>query len=216
MRRKILTIVTLLVMISELACQNHKPDLFLKLKNGIELKAKPAYPDQDNTTFNYLEIFQNGKMIFKDTTLTEYILENSLYPKLYDFKNHFELLIEIDNRPNKNEIYKFLIENNKLVKIDTLPTFLTIPKDLDNDKKLEYAGFWDYVAVWGDSIKVTDYNPIVFYEITKNGITLDSLTTIIVNTNIYGKFYGFYINENVEIPYKDSKFSMEIKKILNE
>jgi hypothetical protein len=217
MRKIILTIITSLVMISGLIGQNHKPDLYLKLKNGLELKAKPAYPDEEISTFNYLEIFQNGKMIFKDTTLTEYTLEDSLYPKLYDFKNHLELLIEINNRPNKNEIYRFFIKEGKLVKIDTLPSFLTTPKDLDNDKKLEYAGFWDYGEVWGDPIEVTDYNPIVFYEITENGIKLDSLTTISVNTNIYGKFYGFYFNEQIEIPYKkDSKFSMEIKKILNE
>lgn len=217
MIKTILTLIVYFVLISGLKGQNRKPDLYIKLEKELELKAKPAYPDEEISTFNYLEIFQNGEKIFKDTTLTEYTLEDSLYPRLFDFKNHLELLIEVDGRPNKNELYRFFIKGQKLDKIDTLPTFLTIPKDLDKDKKLEYAGFWDYGQVWGDSIEVTGYNPIVIYEITENGINLDSLTTIKVNTSIYGKFYGFYFNEQIEVPYiKDSKFKKEIERIINE
>ena len=217
MRKLVLTTITFFILISAVIGQNHKPDLDLKLGNGIELKASPAYPDEDISTFDHLKIVQNGKIIFKDTTLTEYTIKDSLYPKLYDFKNHLELLIEIDDRPSKNKIFKFKIKNNLLEKIDTLPTFIAIPKDLDQDNKLEYAGFWDYGEVWGDSIQVTDYNPIVFYEINEMGINLDSITTIRVNTTIYGKFYGFFFHKQIEIPFnEDGMFSMKIDEILNE
>lgn len=210
-------LITCLILSSSLTAQTPKADLYLKLADEFELKAKPAYPDEDIFTFNYLEIFQNGKMLFKDTTLTEYTIQDSLYPKLYNFKNYIELLIESDERPGKNLIYGFCIKEGRIEKIDTLPTFLTIPKDLDYDNKLEYAGFWDYGEVWEDSIVMTNYNPIVFYEITETGITLDSLTTIAVNTHIYGNFYGFYYNEQIEFPYEEnSLFAKEIERILKE
>lgn len=198
-------------------CQDHKPNLHLKFDKGIEVKAKPAYPNEDIPTFNHLEIFQNGKLLFKDTTHTEYTVEDTLYPKLYDFKNHLELLIEIDNRPGRNLIYKFFLENQKLVRLDTMPTFLTSQKNLDCDDKKEVAGFWNYFQVGKDSIEYTWYTPIVFYEICEKGIQLDSLTTIRVNEEIYGKFYGFKTKLNIRVPYKeDGKFSKELERILNE
>jgi len=214
-KKTIHTLIVCFILSSTLMAQTPEADLYLKLANGFELKAKPAYQDEDIFTFNYLEIFQNGKMLFKDTTLIEYTLQDSLYPKLYNFKNHIELLIETAERPNKNMIYRFFIQDGRIKKTDILPTFLTIPKDLDRDNKLEYAGFWDFGEVWGDSIIVTAYNPIVFYEITENGIILDFLTTIMVNTHIYGQFYGFYFNEQIEFPYEEnSLFSKEIERII--
>ena len=212
---QILIFITYLILPNILTAQTPKADLYLKLADEFELKAKPAYPDEDIFTFNHFEIFQNGKILFKDTTLTEYTIQDSLYPKLYNFKNHIELLIETDERPNKNLVYGFCIKEGEIDKIDTFPTFLTRPKDLDYDNKLEYAGFWDHGEVWENSIVMTNYNPIVFYEITENGIILDSLTTIAVNTHIYGKFYGFYFNEQIEFPYEEnSLFLKEIERIL--
>jgi len=215
MKKTVITTIILVISTSNLICQNKASDLILKLEHGIELKAKPAYPNEEVSTYNFLEIFQNEKLIYKDESLTEYTIEDSLYPKLYKFKYHLELLIEIDGRPNKNEVRCFLIKNQKLEKIDTLPTFLTRPKDLDNDKKLEYAGFWQFGETWGDKNEVTGYNPIVFYELTENGIVLDSVTTKKVNSNIYGEFKGFYYNEQIEIPNEKMKdFSAEIERIL--
>jgi hypothetical protein len=214
MKRLLIINVISIFLINKLICQNQKPDLFLKLAFGIELKAKVAYCDKDFITYNFLEIKQNGKLLFKDTSLTEYTVEDTLYPIIYGFKNHLELLIETENRPNKNLIYKCYIKNHKLVRIDTIPTFISVPKNLDIDENLEYAGIWDYSEVWGDSIEVTGYNPIIYYEITKEGIVIDSLTTIIENRKIYGNFYGFDDTNEIEFPYKENdKFSKEIERI---
>jgi len=215
MKKTVITTIILLISTSTLICQNKASDLFLKLEYGIEIKAKPTYPNEEVSTYNFLEIFQNEKLIYKDASVPEYTTDDSLYPKLYKFKNHLELLIEIDGRPNKNEVRRFIIKNQKLEIIDTLPTFLTKPKDLDNDKKLEYAGFWEFGETWGEENEVTGYNPIVFYELTDNGIALDSVTTMKVNSSIYGGFKGFYYNEQIEIPNeKMTKFSAEIERIM--
>jgi hypothetical protein len=210
-----LTILIILILMVTYNCQHREKPRQYNLGNGIVIKAQPAYPDEDISTLVFLEIIQDKKSVFKDSTRTEYSLNDPLYPLLLNFKTHLELLVEIDSRPNKNLIYKFMIQNQKLVRIDTLPTFLTFAKNLDSDNNLEYVGYWDYGQVWGDSIEITGYNPLIYYEITDNGIQLDSFTTKIVNKEIFGEFYGFFYNEQVEFPYqKESKLSIVLEQIL--
>jgi hypothetical protein len=43
------------------------------------------------------------------------------------------------------------------------------------------------------------YEPIIYYEFTQKGIVLDKPLTIKKNREIYGKFYGYKINEGIKI-----------------
>lgn len=183
--------------------QNKKPNLYQKLGKDIELKAVPAYPDEDIQTFHHLRIYQNGKCIYRDTSSTEYTKDNPLYPKLYEFKTHKELLVETDNRPNMNMLFNFHIQNERIIRIDTIPDFKNAPKDLDGDNKPEFTGQWDHSEHWGDSVLLTGYNPVMYYELTDDGIVLDKTTTIKINTKFYGKFYGFEYNSEIAFPEKE-------------
>ncbi|GHT58243.1 hypothetical protein FACS18945_3970 [Bacteroidia bacterium] len=167
-------------------------------------------------TYTYFELMRENKTIYVDSSLTEYEFGDKLYPiVLQTGENSFELLFEINDRPNKNFLKRLFIQNNKIVKQDKLPTFISKPTDINKDGIKEYAGFWDYSEPWGDN-SLTAYNPILYYILTETGLQLDSLLTKERNENIYGQFYGFSYNENNEQPISViDKFDEEIKLITN-
>lgn len=148
-------------------------------------------------TYNYFKLTRKDSTIFIDSSLTEYEFTDKLFPiVLKTGNNSFELLFEINNRPNKNYLKKLIVKNNKLVGQDKLPTFEGKPIDLNQDGINEYAGVWDYSQIWGDDNNMTAYNPILYYSVTENGVILDSLLTRERNELIYGKFYGFTFSED--------------------
>ncbi|WP_321437747.1 hypothetical protein [uncultured Bacteroides sp.] len=165
-------------------------------------------------TYSFFELRKNEKTIYKDTSL-EYEFGDKLYPiVLQTGKNKFELLFEINDRPNKNYLKRLIIKDYRVIKTDSLPTFISKATDLDNDGIKEYAGFWDYNEIWGESETKTDYNPILYYKIKPTGLKLDSLLTKENNTKIYGEFHGFEFNEKIEMPTTVlDKFEKEIKRI---
>lgn len=165
-------------------------------------------------TFSLFELSKSGKIVYTDTLL-EYELGDKIYPiTLQAGKNKFELIFEVNDRPNKNYLKRLTIKDEKIIKIDSLPTFISRAKDLDKDGIKEYAGFWDYGEESGESELKTDYNPILYYKITETGLQLDSLQTKEKNKEIYGQFYGFRINEKIEMPISVSKrFEKEMTRI---
>ena len=168
-------------------------------------------------TYSLFELSKSGKIVYTDTLL-EYELGDKIYPiTLQAGKNKFELIFEVNDRPNKNYLKRLTIKDEKVIKIDSLPTFISKATDLDKDGIKEYAGFWDYSEVWGESETKTDYNPILYYKITTTGLQLDSLLTKERNTAIYGQFHGFEFSEKTEMPISVSeKFRKELKRIANE
>jgi len=168
-------------------------------------------------TYSLFELSKSGKIIYSDTLL-EYELGDKIYPiTLQAGKNQFELIFEVNDRPNKNYLKRLTIKDEKVIKIDSLPTFISKATDLDKDGTKVYAGFWDYSEVWGESETKTDYNPILYYKITTTGLQLDSLLTKERNTIIYGQFHGFKFSEKIEMPISVSeKFRKELKRITNE
>ena len=168
-------------------------------------------------TYSFFELSRSGKIVYTDTLL-EYEFADKIYPiTLQTGKNKFELMFEVNDRPSKNFLKRLTIKDDKVIKIDSLPTFISKATDLDKDGTKEYAGFWDFSEVWGEPISKTDYNPILYYKITTTGLQLDSLLTKERNTIIYGEFHGFDFSENIVMPISVSeKFSKELKRITNE
>jgi len=161
----------------------------------------------------YFKLERNNAVIYEDSSLTEYQFDNKLFPIILQTgDNRFELLFEINDRPNKNYLRRLFVDNDKLTGQDKLPTFEAKPADINNDGIKEYAGYWDYSEVWGENWSVTDYNPILYYSVTKTGLKLDSLLTEQRNTIIYGQFHGFSFSEKIEMPVSvQEKFEQELK-----
>ncbi len=174
--------------------QRKQPKKIVKLSHGFTLSLGNAEDFGDFVTYSYLRLSKNGATIYADKE-KEYELSDKHYPLLLKAgKNSFELLLEVNDRPSKSYLSKLSIRNNRLVKTEKLPTFLTKPFDLNGDRRLVCAGFLDYTQTWDDSL--TCYNPILFYVKDKSGIRLDSALTIKTNKEIYGGFYGFTYYEN--------------------
>ena len=166
-------------------------------------------------TYTYLKLIRYNTTIYVDSSFTEYECGNKLFPIILKTgDNSFELLIEVNNRPNKNYLKRLYIKGDKLSKQDILPTFESNPIDINKDGIKEYAGFWDYSQVWGENNDFTAYNPILYYSVTSNGLRLDSLLTKQRNEMIYGVFYGFSFSETHEQPARViEKFEKELELI---
>jgi hypothetical protein len=189
------------------------------LPDGFKIELRQAEQYDLIETYTSLTLYHHNKLIYKDTlSQTDYEFGDTLYPMFHKLKSTtFELLIEINNRPSKNILARFIIQKDRLLKRDTLPTFFCNAKNLDFDNALEYAAFWDYGEVWIDSNqqKVTSYNPILYYELTSKGLELDSALTIAKNKSIYGAFYGYEYNNTIPIPLSviGNQFTDELKRI---
>lgn len=155
-------------------------------------------------TYKYFKLERNNSIVYLDSSNTEYEFSDKLFPIILQTgDNSFELLFEVNNRPGKNYLKRLFVGNSKLIGQDKLPTFSSKPSDINNDGIKEYSGFWDYTQV-GGSVENgdlrTEYNPTIYYSVTKTGLELDSLLTIQENEKIYGQFYGFSFSS--EIPIK--------------
>lgn len=193
---------------------NFQNDVLLKLGNGFFVKFSEVEDYKTFKVYNRIELIHNGVKVFSDNKL-EYEAIEKIKPVEINATT-FEILLEVNDRPNKNYIKLLRIKDNKIISQSKLPTFIAKPSNLDNDSFLEYAGFWDFGEVWGDKNELTSYNPIIYYKLTKNGIKLDSTLTIKKNTEIYGKFKGFkYDSENPVSAKSTANFEKEINRIKN-
>ncbi len=187
----------------------------LKLKYDFEIRASKGEDFGTFSTYSSFTLIHNGKVVFVDTSQAEYEFGDKLYPIIYALDSiTFEILVEVNDRPNKNYLKYFKINNDSIIELKKLPTFITKPLNFGQDGNLEFAGFWDYNEVWGENGSITDYNPILFYKITKEGLVLDTVLTIKTNKAIYGSFKGFHYSEKYDIPIScGRKFAKEIQRI---
>ena len=189
----------------------------INLVYGFKVTAGQAEDFGNFSTYTYFELTKDNKKIYIDSSLTEYEFGDKLYPiVLKTNADGYELLFEVNDRPNKNYLKRLFVKNDSVFREDKLPTFIAKPKDVDNDGTKEYAGYWDYAQVWGANNNLTAYNPIIFYKVCKNGLQLDSALTIKINKAIYGKFFGFKFSEEAEQPTSSLKlFKKEINELRN-
>lgn len=187
----------------------------IKLDYDFEIRVGQKEDYEKFETYTLFILMHKNKQLFTDTSLTEYEFGDKLYPLIRQLDNEtFEILVEVNDRPNKNYLKYFKVYQDKIVSTDKLPTFISGPSNLDIDDNLEFAGFWEWGETWGDNRSLTAYNPIIYYELKPDGITLDTTLTIIKNKEIYGDFHGFEYDEKVEIKTTDSKkWEDEIKMI---
>lgn len=175
----------------------------------------------DFTTFTYIKLTRNEKNIFEDKTgKTEYEIRSSQFPIIIStLNNSFQLLAEVNDRPSKNYLKCFIFKDNELKKVEQFPTFLNKAKNLDGDSCLEFAGIWDNGEEWTspENIPLSTYNPIIYYEVTHNGLKTDSALTISRNKYIYGQFHGYRYNEKLafEVNKIRVKLKIEIERIEN-
>lgn len=189
--------------------------LVMNLTNGFVIAAGDCEDFESFKTYYSILITRYGSVVYEDKEFVEYEFGDKLYPILLETgKNKFELLLEVNDRPLRNYLERLTILNDKVIRMDTLPTFISKPNDYDKDGVKEFAGYWAHIEPWGVNEELISYNPINFYELSKDGLALDSSLTITVNQKIYGGFYGYRFNVNMEMPIGVlKKFDEEIEKI---
>ena len=148
-----------------------------------------------------LTIKRHNKVIYLDTADDGLRYDYYAMPttkKLYPIwiptgEDAGELLIAFNNRPFKELAQRFLIQDNRIVKIDTLLTFNGPAKDYDRDGKMEFAGFYGYGEEWDDEKGQHRimYVPTLYYEVRPTGLVLDSALTKRKTLAEYGVFQGF-------------------------
>lgn len=178
----------------------------IKLDNDFEIKVGQKEVYEQLETYTLFILTHKNKKIYIDTSLTEYEFGDKLYPMVRQLdKETFEILVEVNDRPNKNYLQYLKVYQDKIVSKEKMPTFISSATNLDTDNYSEFAGFWDWGETWSDNGSLTAYNPIIYYELRPNGITLDSTLTISKNKEIYGEFHGFNYNEKVKIKTSKNK-----------
>lgn len=191
----------------------------INIGNGFEILVGEEEDFEKFKTYTLFKLKRNDTEIYLDNSLTEYEFGNKLYPLILPLGNEsFEILVEVNDRPTKNYLKLLRVNGNKLQKVDKLPTFITKAKNLDSDEELEFAGFWDFPQVGsdGNGQEITAYNPILFYQFTKNGLKLDSALTMERNIEIYGKFSGYEFKESIEVPTTTfPKHEAEVERVKN-
>lgn len=177
-------------------------DTIVVFSDHIKLSGQHS-DDYDGKSFNSISVFFNNKLIFKDS-LNEYWLNgygSTQYPKLLMCtEGSCQLLIEVDERPNQNELVRITISKEGKLIQDRVPIFNWNPLDIDNDGKLEVDG----ILTNGETIANGDtafYNPTLVYELTNNCLSLDSSATIEKNKKIWGQFMGYHYNDTLLLPF---------------
>jgi hypothetical protein len=172
----------------------------IKLDYGFEINVGR---EEDFDKFQVYSLFilkHTNKPIYMDTSMTEYEFGDKLYPIIRPIgKETFEILVEVNDRPNINHLTCIKVRQDKIIGIDKLPTFIASAANLDSDDYLEFAGSWGNGETWGKNYSLTTYNPIIYYELRPEGITLDSTLTNMKDKEIYGDFLDSNNSENVEI-----------------
>lgn len=178
----------------------------------LELGHEKEYPSFKS--YGYVRLLHNGKKVFSDSTY-EYESPIKLSPLVVQAgNNEFEVLLEVSDRPNKSYLKRLFISSDKVVKEDKLPTFIALPSDLNGDGQEEYAGYWAFNETWGENHEMTDYNPILYYTITKEGLKINKDYTRKQNDAIFGSFYGYEYSQDIDIPATSlTKHSEEIIRI---
>ena len=174
-------------------------DTVIVLTKSINLIAS----EKDDIGLRKIKLVNIGETIFNDT-INGYLLSKN-YPKVLMCDNNtFQILLEVDNRPNFNTLKLLTINNNVISNTEEIPVFDWKPKDIDNDNILEISGY----LTNGETISNGDtafYNPKLIYKISKNGLILDSINTKLENIKLWGQFYGYLYNDTLLLKY-DSKY----------
>lgn len=152
----------------------------------------------------------NNKPVSKEI---EGIVYNSKYNRLIEQNGSILLFLEIDNRPNYNNLAAFSLTKQKATKLiecvynDKAQGIGPVPfTDMDGDGKLEFGGF-DITEGYNSKDSMY-YNPSQYYEISNGEIKFDSALTKKMDI----KINGVYLSRPLD---KDGNCCVVIKKPKN-
>lgn len=172
----------------------------IDLSNGFRVELGHETDYTSCKLYGFLRLQHNGKQVYADSSY-EYEPQSSLYPLVIPAgDNSYEVMVEVNDRPNKNYLLQLFVSNGKVTKTEKLPTFIAPAADLNGDGVLEYAGFWAFNETWGEEKEFTDYNPIIYYSITLKGLKVNGDYTRKQNDAIFGFFHGFEYSQQIDIP----------------
>jgi hypothetical protein len=128
--------------------------------------------------YTNIEVWKGNEKVYQDTTTNEYkFLCNSSYTKARKLNNdRYEILIEKFDGPDIDKLLAIYLKNDKYESEKLLPFFEDTPEDIDSDGKNEYYGIMNTVDGYGSGDSCY-YNPTLYYEVTDNGILLDTPLT---------------------------------------
>jgi hypothetical protein len=134
----------------------------------------------------------NGKPISEPI---EGIVYGSKYNRLIEQQSSILLFLEIDSRPNFNELAAFKVTKLKAVELakcvynDKKQGIGPAPfTDIDKDGKLEFGGF--DVSEFYNSKDSMYYNPSQYYEISRGTVKLDSALIMAMDKKVNGAYLG--------------------------
>lgn len=170
----------------------------IQLSEKIKIKI-PIYEAvfSDSLTYRQVEIWNDSQQVYVDSSMSEYLFDKKHNPLVFELKNgNHEVLLQKFDAPDFNKTMVFSIKDGKVFNIQELAGFENEPMDFDNDGKIEYCGILNV----SDTYINTDscfYNPTLYYELTENGIKIDSSLTKFLNEKTWGGFYGFVLIDKV-------------------
>ena len=186
----------------------------IELKYGFLIKAGGANDLGEFKTYQYIELWHNNIKLFTDKG-EEYEFNEKPYPIFNKLNyNQFELLVEYNNRPSKDQVILFRIKDDKVIKTDTLPTFDGEPKMINGF--LVNSGSWGNSEEWDENgIRYISFDPEIYYKFTPDGIKLDSTITRLENKDTYGNIDPFEKEYEVGFPINDKgKMDTTYKNVL--
>lgn len=189
---------------------------YKQLDFGFQIKGIDIETFKEYGVFTKLEIIKDGQRIYEYDNVDEFDIEKFVaYAFKLNGENIFELIFESTSPPSKNRMKLIRVDNSKVVNESEIPSIDIELKNLDADNYIEFAGYWSWSEAYGLNDELTAYNPLIFYEITDNGIKIDTPLTVTINTEIYDSFEGFYYSDNKPKNVKSINKQDEIIRKLN-
>jgi len=166
-------------------------------------------------TYDHIEIRKNDIVIYASpNNRIEYELGDSVAEPfvLQTGDSRFEIFLPTNDR-RRGSTRRFFVVNNEVVKQDTLPGFISMPKYLSDDGVKRLAGF-SLNGVPGDEGFVS-FQPILYFSLTENGVVFDSIFTNKKNEMIFEGFESSIVSWDPLGKIIIERFNNEVNRIRN-
>ncbi|MDP1726652.1 MAG: hypothetical protein Q8M15_07700 [Bacteroidota bacterium] len=149
--------------------------------------------------YTNVSLMFGNELLFHDTGYEIKLLCNN-YPKIKNLKNNqYLIFLEIFDAPDINKLLVINIKDGKYIKQQLLPFFDTDPSNLDIDENMEFQGTMNTIEGFGSGDSCY-YNPELYYELTDQGIELDTILSKKMITKVWGGFYGYEQSDKIILP----------------
>ncbi|QQS27529.1 MAG: hypothetical protein IPM47_11515 [Sphingobacteriales bacterium] len=151
--------------------------------------------------YRNLNVLNHTDTIFTDS-ITIYYTNFGLLPIVRNLNNGLtEMLMGfVSDKDYQTDILQFKFSGNDLISTDTLPMFDGNHVDYDNDGQVEFSGFKGYFPTYCFDCDSDYYRPKLFYEMSEDGMTFDSIASKLWSEQTFGSFHGFLPDSNLVVP----------------